>query len=218
MKAKRGQLLACIGLVVLGIVVAIAGLLIAVLPQRSKVSKIDARVTAAQNKLIAMHGRRHGPVIRAAELFQLARAMPDNADMPGIVLDLARAASSSSVTLTSIEPAAGVVQPDGSTEVPIRVIVDGKWNGVTAFLRALRSDVQVHKGKLSASGRLFDVDTLAIVSGSGSSEVEATFSVNAFSYGTAPLPVTTDTTSTGTTTTTPTSGGTEAAVGPGSSG
>ena len=187
------------------------------MPQRSKASKLDTEIATAQAKLVSLHGRRRGPVIRAAELFQLARAMPDDADMPGIVLGLARAADATSVALSSIQPGAGVVQPDGSTAVPLSVVVDGKWSGVTAFLRALRSEVQVKHGTLKASGRLFEVDTLAISSGTGSSEIEATLGVRAFSYGTAPLPVPTDTTSTGTTTTT-TSGGTQAAAAPGSTG
>jgi Tfp pilus assembly protein PilO len=219
-KFKRKQLIACIALGVLGVVVAIAGLLAVVAPQRSQASKLEVQIAKTETKLISLHGRHGGPVIRAAELFQLARAMPDNADMPGIVLGLARAANASSVTLVSIQPAAVVPQPDGAAALPVRVVVDGQWGGVTSFLRALRTAVTVHGGKLTASDRLFVVDSVQIAAGTGTSEVEATISANAFSYGVAPPPVPTDTTSTTTTTTTTTTtaGGAEAAGAAGSAG
>jgi Tfp pilus assembly protein PilO len=216
MKPKRGQLLACAGLGALAVVVGIAGVLLAVLPQQSKAAKLSKEYAAAEAKLLAMHGRQRGPVIRAADLFQLSRAMPDTTDMPGVVLDLARAAGASSVTLTSIQPGANVPQPDGAVAVPIRVVVDGNWRGVTSFIRMLRRDVTVKGSKLSASGRLFVVDSVQIVSGAGTSEVEATLNANVFSYGVAP--VVTDTTSTDTTstTTTTTPGSVSAAPAPGS--
>jgi Tfp pilus assembly protein PilO len=213
MKLKRGQLIACSALGVLAVVVAIAGLLAVVAPQRSQAAKLNDEITKTEAKLISLHGHGRGPVIRAAELFQLARAMPDNADMPGIVLGLARAANASSVTLVSIQPGVVVPQPDGAGALPVHVIVDGRWGGVTSFLRALRTAVMVHSGKLTASDRLFVVDSVQMVAGTGTSEVEATISANAFSYGVAPPPVPTDTTSTTTTTTTTTTAGSVQAAG-----
>jgi Tfp pilus assembly protein PilO len=218
MKLKRGQLLTCIGLGVLAFVIAVAGALAAVLPEQSKASKLNTQIAAAQAKLLSMHGRQRGPVIRAADLFQLSRAMPDAADMPGVVLDLSRAAASSSVVLVSIVPGAGVPQADGATAYPIRVIVDGKWSNVTDFLSTLRRLVKVTHSKLAAKGRLFVVDNVQIASGTGTSEVEATMNANVFTYGVAQLPVGTTGTTTTTDTTTTSSSSVVAAPAPGSAG
>lgn len=203
---SRGQLVACAGLVVLALVIAAAGFLVAVRPQQSKAAELSVEIAATQQKLAAMHGRQRGPVIRAADLFQLARAMPDSADMPGIVLGLARAAGASSVRLSSIQPVgAGLVQSDGAMAYPIKVVVDGRFAGVTSFLRILRTQVRVKSSKLTASGRLFVIDNVQIAASGGTSDqVEATINANAFTYA-VPAPPVTDTSSTGTTTTTTTS-------------
>lgn len=218
MKAKRGQLLTSLSFVVLAVVVGLAGLLLAVLPQRSKTHQIDGQIAALQTKLATLHASSsRAPALRAADLFQLARAMPDSTDMPSVVLDLARAAGQSKVTLTSITPSAPLVQTDGSSAVPIHVVVDGKWAGIASFLRTLRLEVRATGEKLSVDGRLFVVDNVQL-STTGTDAVEATLNVNAFSYGVAPPPVDTSTTGTTTTTQSPPSGGVQAAGATGSTG
>lgn len=207
-KLKRSQIIACAGLGALAIVVAAAGFLLVVSPQQSKASRLDAEIAATQAKLATLHGRSRGPAIRAADLFQLARALPMTADMPGIVLGLARAATSSSVKLTAIQPVGtSVVQSDGALAYPVKVVVDGSWGGVTQFMRDLRLEVRVNGAKLNATGRLFVVDNVQIATGTGTSEVEATLNVNAFTYGVLPPPTDTTSTDTSSTTTTSSSGG-----------
>ena len=223
MKAKQQQLIAVIGLVALGVVVGIAGLLIAVLPQRSKAHSLDAEIAQTQAKLASLRSQSHrGPVIKAAQLFQLARAMPDSTDMPGLIVDLSRAAADAKVSLLSVGPQPAVPQTDGASGVPLRISIIGSWNGIADFLHSLRSNVRVNEGgKLSVDGRLFTVDsvqlapngTTAGAPGAASGpkgELTATLSVNAFSYG-VPLPTTT--TSTDTTATTTTTSGSVSAAG-----
>jgi Tfp pilus assembly protein PilO len=216
LKVTRQELIAVIALVVLGVVVAIAGLVLAVLPQRSHAKSLDAEIAATQAKLISLQQNGHrGPVIRAAQLFQLAHAMPDSADMPGLIVDLARAARDAKVSLLSVSPSPPIAQPDGANAVPLKISLVGSWTGIAKFLHELRSNVRVKGGKLSVDGRLFTVDTVelspnapAVSSASGtpsaatapSGELAVSLSVNAFSYGTPPAPVVT--TSTDTTTTT----------------
>jgi hypothetical protein len=221
MKAKHKNLLTLVGLVGGGVVVGLAGLLLAVLPQSSKAHDLAGQVAAAQTQLASLHGTpSHAPALRAADLFQLARAMPDNSDMPGLVLDLATAATRATVTLTSIAPSASVVQTDGSTAIPMRVTVDGKWDGVGRFVRNLRQNVRASGQKLTVTGRLFVVDNVSVVSGTSKAEVEATLTVNAFMYGVPLPPVTTDTTgaTTGTTTTATPPGSAQAAGATGGAG
>jgi len=220
-KLDRQQIVVVIGLVVLGIVVAIGGLLLAVLPQRSHVKSLDAEIAATEAKLASLQRESHrGPVIRAAQLFQLARAMPDSADMPGLIVDLARAAQDSKVSLLTVEPSGAVAQADGANGLPLKVSITGSWSGTASFLHALRSNVRVNGGKLSVDGRLFTVDSVQLSpnappagasgtisqSSQPSGELTVQLNVNAFSYGVAPPPVvTTSTDGTTTTTTTPSS-------------
>lgn len=226
MKVNRQQLVAVIVLVVLGIVVGVAGLLLAVLPQRSHVKSLDSEIAATQAKLASLQRENHhGPVIRAAQLFQLARAMPDSADMPGLIVDLSRAAQDSKVSLLSVQPAAAVAQTDGANGLPLKVSIVGSWRGVASFLHALRSNVRVTGGKLFVDGRLFTVDTVELspnapaasgasgTAGSASApkgELTVNLSMNAFSYGVAAPPVVTTSTD-GTTTTSSSSGSVQAA-------
>lgn len=218
MKVKRGQLLTSLCFVALAVVVGLGGLLLAVLPQRSKTHEIDRQIAALQTKLATLHGGAgRTPAVRAADLFQLARAMPDSTDMPSVVLDLARAADRSKVTLTSITPAAPLVQTDGSSAVPIHVVVDGKWVGIASFLRTLRLEVRATGEKLSVDGRLFVVDNVQLAT-TGTDQVSANLNVNAFSYGVAPPPVDTSTTGTTTTTQSSPSGSVQSAGAPGSTG
>jgi hypothetical protein len=217
MKGKRRQVVIVAGFVGLGLVVGLAGLLLAVLPQKSKADRLDAQIASLQTKLVSLHaGPRRGPAIKAADLFSLARAMPDSADMPGIVLDLAHASSRSGAQLLTITPGAPIVQTDGAQALPITVVVGGSWTQVAAFLRALRLDVQVKGQKLKVGGRLFVADSVQLTGASGRQEVQASLVLNAFSYGIAPVVTSTDTTST--TTTSAPSGSVQAAGASGSAG
>lgn len=217
MKGKRRQLVTVIGLVALGAVVGLAGLFLAVLPQQSQASKLDTQIASLQTKLVSLHaGSHNGPAIRAADLFSLARAMPDTTDMPGIVLDLSHAAAKTGATLVTITPGAPVVQVDGSQALPLTVDVSGTWSQVAGFLRALRLDVQVKGQKLEVAGRLFVADSVQLNGGAGN-QVTASMVINAFMYGVAPV-ATTSTGATSTTTTSSSSGSVSAAGATGSSG
>lgn len=218
MKLKKRKIAVIGGLVVLGFVVGLAGLFLAVLPQRSKAHDLDSQIAALQAQLVSMPATRHQPAVRAADLFALARAMPDKTDMPSIVLDLARAATTSRVTLNSITPSAPVPQPDGSLAVPLNVSVTGSWAHVGAFLRTLRLEVRTTKKdqKLLVAGRLFVADSVqltALPTGS----IQATLALDAFSYGVIPA-ATTSTDTTATTTTSSSSGSVQAAGATGSAG
>lgn len=228
---NQNQLLATLGFVALGLVVGIAGLFLAVLPQRSHTASLDKQIADAQKQFASLHavsGR--GPSLHAAQLFQLSRAMPDDVDMPGIVNDLSRAAASSSVSILQFAPGAAYVQTDGANAIPLKLTVTGSWHGISTFLRTLRRDVRVGKSSLTVSGRVFVVDDIALSTGSSSSstssgtggpavpngELTASLTIDAFTYGLPAPPTSTDTTSTSTTSTTTTSSppGSAVAAGP----
>jgi hypothetical protein len=173
---------------------------------------------SAQAKLVALHATpTRVPVIPAADLFAIARAMPNTTDMPGILLDLSRASAATGVAIQSITPTAPVVQTDGSSAIPINLVVNGKWPSIAAFLRRLRLQVRVDGNKLHVAGRLFVVDKIQFAANGSSPDLQATLALNAFTYGEAP-PVTTSTDTTQTTTTSSSSGSVQAAGTPGATG
>jgi hypothetical protein len=130
--------------------------------------------------------------------------------MPGIILTLSDLARSSGIKFDLIEPASGGAVPSGSYETDrIHLLFNGDFYGLSDFLYRLRSLVTVHDGKLQASGRLFNVDTVTFnVPANSFPKISAELFVNAYVYGsTAPATPAAPTTTNpdGTTTTSPTS-------------
>jgi len=183
-----------------------------VAPQGAKAANLQKQADAVQ---IQIYKRRaeikkglHPPTIETADLFRLARAMPDRTDMPGIILTLSDLARSAGIKFDLIEPVSGGT-PSGSYETDrIHLLFNGDFYGLSDFLYRLRSLVTVHDGKLEASGRLFNADTVTFnVLADAFPRISAELFVNAYVYGAAPppppAPTTTDGTTTSPTTTTP---------------
>jgi Tfp pilus assembly protein PilO len=183
-----------------------------VAPQGAKAANLQKQADAVQ---IQIYQRRaeikkglHPPTIETADLFRLARAMPDRTDMPGIILTLSDLARSAGIKFDLIEPVSGGT-PSGSYETDrIHLLFNGDFYGLSDFLYRLRSLVTVHDGKLEASGRLFNADTVTFnVLADAFPRISAELFVNAYVYGAAPppppAPTTTDGTTTSPTTTTP---------------
>jgi type II secretory pathway pseudopilin PulG len=224
-------------LVILGVVVlGVAGYFGLIPPEGAKLKKIKADEQSAQSAIDDYNHKvqlaRSAPKIRIADIYRLAKAMPTEEDMPDLVLELSQLARDSGIRFDSISPQPAV--PIGSyTVLPISVTFNGTFYDLADLLYRLRSLVDVHGGRLDATGRLFTVDSLSF----GESplkfpRIQATLVIDAFIYGSGgaapatstPTPATTtstDTTSTDTTaaattsstTTTPTSGTSASAAG-----
>jgi hypothetical protein len=203
------------------VVIVAAGWFLAVAPQRTTAADLRHEAAAVQGQIAATRAalvRRAKPErISVADIFRLTRAMPDTEDMPGMILQLNAVARDAGITFTSITPAASSDQA-GYTVRQIELTFSGDFYGLSEFLYRLRSLVDVRRGELDASGRLFSVQSLSFGQGDkGFPQIDAKLTVNAFVYGTAPAPAppadttatttgetTTSTTSTTTTTTTAT--------------
>jgi type IV pilus assembly protein PilO len=203
-------------LVILGVVVVgVVGYFGLIPPEGSKVKRIKADEQAAQAAIDDYNHKvqlaRSTPKIRIADIYRLAKAMPSETDMPDLVLELSQLARDSGIRFDSISPQPAV--PIGSyTVLPISVTFNGTFYDLADLLYRLRSLVDVHGGRLDATGRLFTVDSLSF----GESplkfpRIQATLVINAFVYGsgaaapTTPAPAATTSTDTTATTTTPTS-------------
>jgi Tfp pilus assembly protein PilO len=185
---------------VAGVVVLALGLFMLVLPQRHKAAGLTDQISQTQTQIfVARSAATKTPEERVpvTNLFKLAKAMPDQTDMTGIILQLQKTADESGVELASIQPgspAAGV----GYTTQPLNLTIDGKFFAVTKFLETLRRLVTVRSGKLDARGRLFTVSDIHFGPGArGFPSLGAVMDVNAYVYsggsGTTPAPVPTAT-------------------------
>jgi Pilus assembly protein, PilO len=211
--------------VVGALAVGAAAYLVLVTPRKAEATRLQRELDAADQRIadyraksLAAKGR---PQIRSADIFRLAKAMPDQTDMSGVLLQLSQTAADTGITFQSIAPQTPA-PVSGYQAIPIQLGFEGNFYDLVDFLFRLRNLVGVHGGALDASGRLFAVDTLDFSEGhDGFPQITATLVVDAFVYGTAapaaagsaatPTDTTASTTSTtSTTTAVPPSGGSAA--------
>jgi len=205
---------ALIGIIVGAILlVGFAGWFLLVRPQGAKLNDLKRQTADTKQKIDAYHQQvaaaRSAPRIEVADVYRLAKAMPDKTDMPDLLLELSQLARDTGIRFDSISPQA--VATIGSYQVlPISVTFNGNFYNLADFLYRLRSLVSVHGGRLDATGRLFSVDTLQFnESPLKFPQIQASLTIDAFVYGTgataqAIAPASTDTTATTTSTTTTT--------------
>ena len=217
-----------IGLVIVAAVVwfALIG------PKGAKGAALDAEKADLESKIaLAAHptkGDENTPApvqIDVADLFRLAKAMPDREDMPGVLLEIDSVSTAAGVRFLSIQPGEPVTYT-GYYAVPVTLTFEGNYYDLTDFLFRLRNLVSVRDGVLEANGRFYTLDALDLAEGGdGFPTITATLTVSAYSFGTpadaavagAPPPAetattgatTTGATTTGETTTTTTTESTE---------
>ena len=215
---------AMIGIIVGAVlVVGLAGWFLLVHPQGGKYNDLKRQTLDVQQKIDAYHRQvaaaRSAPKIEVADVYRLAKAMPDRTDMPDLVLELSQLARDTGIRFDSISPQP--IAPLGSYQVlPIAVTFNGNFYNLADFLYRLRSLVTVQAGRLDATGRLFAVDTLTFnESPLKFPQIQASLVIDAFVYGAGPPApaVTPTTTPATTTTTTTTTTSTEAAAPSGAS-
>jgi Tfp pilus assembly protein PilO len=174
---------------VLVLLVAVVGYMMVVSPQYAQGAKLRTELSAEQSLIeqrqVELKAGLHPPTIETADLFRLARAMPDREDMPGIILTLSQVSAAAGIKFDLIEPASGsaTTPTAGSYTVErIHLQFHGDFYGLSDFLFRLRSLVAVHDGQLEASGRLFNVDSLQFQVGGKFPEINADLFVDAYIY------------------------------------
>ncbi len=171
-------------------IVLVGGLLVLVKPKRDEGERLDGEIAALQTQVDAAVKARQNPAkkpdveIRYADLFQLSKALPGTEDMPGIILELDSLAAASGVKFVAIAP-----QPEVSKSVyaslPITFTFQGNYYDLTDFLYRVRNLVTVRDKTLTASGRLYTLDTLDMheAPNSGFPNIEATLTLSAYVFG-----------------------------------
>src|SRR5919108_625458 len=214
---QRLPLAAQIALVVVGVLVLGAATYFGLVrPKKAEAARLGKEIDATQAQIDDYTAKslaaKVRPKIRSADLFRLAKAMPSQADMSGVLLQLNQIAADTGITFQSIAPQ-NSVPITGYQAVPIQLTFEGNFYSLVDFLFRLRNLVDVEHGQLNATGRLFAIDTLSFDEAQeGFPQISATLVVDAFVYGTqtpataTPTTTTTSmssTTTTATTTTTP---------------
>jgi hypothetical protein len=173
---------------------AVLGYLVVVGPKRSRAKQLEesvetTRLELAQARADAARAKATPPV-PVADLARLTRAMPNQTDMPGLLLDLARVARESGVSFDSITPAEPVAG-SGYQKVPVSLVFQGNFYELSDFLYRLRNLVQVRDNRLRVDGRLFAIEGIDFAQGAEQfPQLQATLNASAFVYGGGAPPAT----------------------------
>jgi Tfp pilus assembly protein PilO len=150
---------------VLTVVLCAGGWLLLVGPKRSKSSELDERIAGVESQVAERRTQLQRPRanvrVRASDLYRLTKALPDEVDVPGIILELGRLAGTRGVAVSSITPSPQVAAI-GYAVQPVSVSLEGRFSSVSGFLGDIRRLVRVRKGTLDVRGRLFSVDDVSL--------------------------------------------------------
>lgn len=169
------------------LLVGALGYFVLVRPKQAESRELDSQLSDLQTEIVVQTAAAAaaGPAIRAADLFRLAKAMPDRADMPGVLLELNGVAADAGIVFKSIIPGTPV-PATGYQVLPVELQFEGDFYALSDFLFRLRNLVQVRRGGLDARGRLFAVESLAFAEGEERfPQILATLTVDAYVFGDA---------------------------------
>lgn len=133
-------------------VIAIAFVILAILPKFQEASSVDAQIATAETELQtaqALLARRQSVKAQAAvnevELMQIANQVPDSPQLPSVIIELQNVANAAGVELPAISVGAigggSRTLADGSpaaySVLPLTVNYTGEWTEVIDFCRRL---------------------------------------------------------------------------------
>lgn len=164
-------------------------------PKKDKAAQLDAAIAAKETELAEKRAALAQPSaavkVRATDLFRLTKALPDQTDMAGVILDVNRLASANKLSFSAISPAPAI-QGVGSISQPVSLTVQGRYTSVSKFVGDLRKLVKVRSnGLLDARGRTYSVTQIDLGSPDDAEfpNVKATVTLNAYAFvPTAPVP------------------------------
>lgn len=174
------------------LVIALAGWMLLISPQRSSAAAIATQVADVQAQIVqarvAAKAAENTEPVRTADLFRLTKAMPSNPDIAGVLLELSKTAAEAGIVFEQITPS-GAVAVGSFRALPIEVVFTGDFYTLSDFLYRLRNLVSVQDGRLHATGMLFSVDKITFSEAETKfPHIKALLSVSALLYGTAGEP------------------------------
>jgi type IV pilus assembly protein PilO len=171
------------------LLIGVIGWFMLVHPQSSQIKQIKAEEATIQQQINDQRAKtaaaRSVPKIHVADVYRLAKAMPDSVDMPDLLLELSQLARETGITFDSIAPGTSTPKA-GYTVIPVTVSFNGNFFNLSDFLYRLRTLVDIHDSRLEATGRLFSVDTLQFSEAAQKfPQIRAELLIDAFVYGDA---------------------------------
>jgi Tfp pilus assembly protein PilO len=169
------------------VVLAVGTWLLLIQPKQAKEHSLSSSIKTAETTLTSLHRRAPAAHKQAvSESLYVGRALPNLVAMPQILLQLNRIATEEHLVLSSVTPATPIPYV-GYEAQPMTVILTGDSLQVTRFLQQLRNQVKVNTGRVTATGRLYDVLSVSLQSTTPAPQVTATLTLQAFSYVGAPV-------------------------------
>jgi Tfp pilus assembly protein PilO len=177
---KTAVALAAVGL----LAVVLVGWFGVVSPQRSKASELEGKIAESRTalELAEALNRAEGRRSTSAEARALAKAMPAETRMSEILRQLSSAAKSTRVRVNSVTPSAAAPLA-GYEALPMTVVVEGRYFGISNFLGVLRRQTRVSDEAVRAKGRLYSIDQIQFNGSSDERFLQATLTVNAYRFG-----------------------------------
>ena len=191
MKKKTPQSVWIAAVVAVLLLVALLGFFVLVSPQRGKAADVQKQIDDTQKQIDDAHAlvakAKNAQKVKVADLFKLTKAMPDNPDEAGVLLDLNDVAKASGIEFSSINVDPSATLPSYQV-IPLRLEFVGNFYALSDFLFRLRNLVDVRRGALDATGRLFAVDQIALDEGIYHfPRIRAQIKIDAFVYGTGSI-------------------------------
>ena len=128
-----------VALVVPGLLIlALVGYFLLIKPKQDAAGRLSDEIATLETQVeVAMAAQRQPQgdesAIEVADVFRVTKAMPDDDDMPGIILELNAVAAASGIEFVSIAPQAAAVR-SGYTALPINLAFEGNYYDLTDFL------------------------------------------------------------------------------------
>lgn len=160
----------------------------AVSPKRSQAADLATEVAAVRAQVDQRKAQLAQPsaavTVRASDIFRLAKALPEDGNVAGVILDVDRLAKAHGLVLEGFQPTAAI-PVTGYYAQPLTVTVQGRFGDVSRFLGELRELVSVKKGRLAVRGRLYSVTEVRLGPPEGEAAypaVRAGIVLNAFGF------------------------------------
>lgn len=132
--------------IVLVAVVAAAALFLLIVPKITKMAKLDSDIASAADDIDSARSllnqrqevKANSPQTEA-QLLALANQLPENPEIPGLIIELQDTVNASGMEFVSIEPAEPELgATEGYTAISAEMIVVGRWQDCVDLLQRLR--------------------------------------------------------------------------------
>lgn len=172
---------------VVALVVIVGWYFVLLSPVRDKISTLETQITSAQlqkdTAQLTLHRleqyKKTAPQSRA-DLVRLSKMLPQNTDIPSLIVELTAATKASGMDFVSITPSDAVQGAPFSVQ-PLSLRLQGRYFDLEDFLYRLEDYVEYRNESYLVTGRLLQVASLEIIQiAEDSPEISVTLTIDAY--------------------------------------